>query len=429
MAGLFPTRFAHLRERLFENEADSPCPWRASLIEQQVVIDSAFQPIFSFPHRRIVGHEALMRPRCRFLDTPRSPLAVLEHAAGSDFDRVISLDRLCRVLHLANFAAQARPDSGWLFLNMDAQLFLREQALDEPGFLAEILTAFGLQPSQLVLEILENQVDDVGVLVEAAARFRQMGALVAIDDFGAGASNIDRIWRVRPEIVKLDRSLAAAAAVDSGVKRFLKRLVPLLHETGAMVLLEGIETPEEAFAALDAGVDFAQGWLFGRPEARLFAGRVKSGELEELWWQAQERLALEKEARNQRVAPYVNAIGYASTLLSAGRPLSEAAAAFLELPEALVCFTLDASGYQIGDNLRVHARPLPDPRLAPLADNADAIWARRIYFRTALSHFGKVQVTRPYASLTEGSLCRTISVSYKAEGETRVLCGDVLWQE
>ncbi|MGB4673520.1 MAG: EAL domain-containing protein [Azovibrio sp.] len=393
-----------------------------------ITLSSHYQPIFSLSHRRPVGHEALMRPRNR-ANEPISPLQVLQ-SVSQDFEQLLELDRLCRALHLANFAGQRqRPGQapGWLFLNMNAEVFLQGRARGEQGFLLDACQRAGVAPQRLVIEVLEDAVQDVSQLQNAVDYFRDMGCLIALDDFGAGHSNFDRVWRLKPEIVKLDRSLIVSAAADSKLRRFMAQMVQLLHEAGAMVLVEGIETLQEAYIALEGDVDFVQGYYFGRPNAERVSHNAGETIIDKLWSDFDHRWRDEKAGYQEAVAPYINAIGYASVLLSAERSLEEACASFLDLPQADFCYVLDAAGQQIGTNLYAQVHPACDIRFAPLADAQSARWARRPYFRRALENFGKVQVTRPYLSVASAQLCVTLSASFKVKGETRVICGDIIW--
>lgn len=391
-----------------------------------VTLSSHYQPIFSLSHRRPIGHEALMRAK-NSENWAVSPLEVLG-SVSHNFGQLLALDRLCRALHLANFAQMA-PDQapGWLFLNMNAEVFLQSQARGEREFLLEACQQAGVAPQRLVIEVLEDAVQDVAQLQDAVDYFRDMGCLIALDDFGAGHSNFDRVWRLKPEIVKLDRSLIVSAAADSKLRRFMAQMVQLLHEAGAMVLVEGIETPHEAYIALEGDVDFVQGYYFGRPAPQLVGHDAGEVTIDGLWSDFDHMWRDEKTSYQEAVSPYINAIGYASVLLSAGRKLEEACASFLGLPQADFCYVLDAGGQQIGTNLYAQVHPACDIRFAPLADAQSARWARRPYFRRALENFGKVQVTRPYLSVSSAQLCVTLSASFKVNGETRVLCGDIIW--
>lgn len=386
-------------------------------------LSSHFQPIISLSHRRAVGYEALMRARRRDDGSPVSPLEVLISRKSSE--EMLELDRLSRLVHLKNFARQAG-DGNWLFLNMHAEVFLRagRQGL-EPVFL-KMLAAAGIRPQQIVIEVLENAVRDDADFGQAVAYFREIGCLIALDDFGAGHSNFDRVWQIQPEIVKLDRSLILQAGQKEHVRRVLVQMVSLLHECGALVLMEGIETRTEAHIALDADIDFVQGFYFARPQAEIPAADQPPAVIQDLWQSFDDHLPAEKNAYQEKVAPYLNAIGYASVLLSAGRSMAEACASFLELTGAEFCYLLDEQGQQISDNVwSAHAGPCRDPRFSPLAEAAQARWARRPYFRRAIDSFGKVQITRPYLSISSASLCVTVSASFRQGAQKFVICGDV----
>ena len=391
-----------------------------------VAISSHFQPIFSLSHRRIVGHEALMRGMGPG-DTPISPLELLAQA-NQDEATLLHLDRLARAVHLHNYAAQ--PDaSGWLFINMSPEVFLRGQDLGSDRLAAALLRDTGLPPHRLVIEVLEAAVKENSRFREAVDFYRSQGFLIALDDFGAGHSNFDRVWSIRPEIVKLDRALIVQSAREAKVRRTLPQIVSLLHEAGAMVLIEGVETADEAYIALESDIDFVQGYYFGRPAPRVSTDASAGPAVNDLWRTFDSRWRQDKARYQEDIGPYFNALGYASTLLAAGRSLAEAAAAFLELPDSAFAYLLDPQGQQIGVNVwSAGTAPLADSRFSPLADTRGARWARRPYFRRAVENFGKVQVTRPYLSLSSASLCVTLSCAFKVQGELQVICGDVRWE-
>jgi EAL domain-containing protein (putative c-di-GMP-specific phosphodiesterase class I) len=388
-----------------------------------LTVGSHFQPIFGLAHSRAVGFEGLMRP----LDGNGNPVAPLDALALSrDFSHLQGLDRLASAVHVHNFR-QLQAD-GWLFLNMHTTVFL--EGVDDGRFLADVLAAAGLSPQRVVIEILEQGVLDELRLAEAVRYFRNQGFLIALDDFGAGHSNFDRVWNLQPDIVKLDRSMTTQAGGNLRIRRLMPVMVSLLHEAGSLVLMEGIETEGEALMAMDADADFVQGYYFARP-AEALPGEDRSRELfERLWTDFREVTLPEVAFHRREVGPYINAIGYAVSLIESGIPLSHAANGFLELPGAERCYLLDSEGRQIGDNI-VNPRPgaLTDLRYSPVAYAQGANWSRRFYFRRALEHPGKVQVTRPYLSIAGANQCITVSIASLVGGEMRVLCGDVSWRD
>ena len=385
------------------------------------IFSSHFQPIFGLSLQRPVGYEALLRPATNdgLAVSPAALFGIL-----TDEDR-FHLDCLSHQLHLQNYRKRVSGPH-WLFLNMTPECFLQARKARKGEDFGHLLENLYFPAPQLVIEVLEENVRDDADFESAMAYFRELGCLIALDDFGAGSSNFDRVWKIRPQIVKLDRSLIAQAAQNPRIRRLMPQIVSLLHEAGAMVLIEGIETSEEACIALDANADFAQGYLFGRPQADISGNAGTQRVIDDLWELSEKNWRYERQQQKEQLSPYINAIGYASVLLSAGRSITEACASFLELPLADLCFLLDQEGRQIGANVWSEAaRPEQDLRLAPLWDSEGARWVRSPYFRRAIESYGKVQVTRPYLSFACARLCVTVSVSFKLDGRTCVICGDL----
>ncbi|MGA0609085.1 sensor domain-containing phosphodiesterase [Caldimonas sp. KR1-144] len=394
--------------------------------EAGLELRSHFQPIFSVSHGRVVGHEALLRAS----DARAQAVSPPQFFAGDDFPSLLWRDRLVRAMHTANWTRMNR-GSQWLFLNMHPQVFLRSPQLVNDAFQRRLFDHFGVRGEQIVIEVLEDAVRDDADFDAAVELTRSRGCLIALDDFGAGHSNFDRVWRLKPEIVKLDRSLIARAAADASVRRVVVQMVSLLHECGALVLMEGVETESEAHVALEADADLIQGWYFARPGPTLVAADHGQPVIDHLWAGFDHRWRDEQRGQREAIAPFQNAIGYAAALLAAGHPFEAAARPFLDLPGAEVCYLLGPQGHQIGENQWVQGPvSLSGTVYAPFRDTRGARWARRPYFRQAIGSPGKVQVTRPYRTLHGTHLCITVSTAFRMPGadggELRVVCGDLV---
>lgn len=386
---------------------------------------SAFQPIISLTHARVVGHEGLLRAQGADGQAVAPPQLLDLAIASND---ILHLDRLCRTLHVANAHAVRE---GWLFLNIHPESFTRAQQANRKAFMAELLAHNGLQPGRVVIEILEDMIGDEESFRNNVGYLRELGCMLAIDDFGAGHSNFDRIWQVAPEIVKLDRRFAVQCESDARARRMLPRIVNMLHEAGAMVLLEGIETEAQAMIALEADIDFAQGYYFARPAPAPLPIHQIIPSVTALWERYEHDSHHDYRQRRERIAPYEQAIVKAATELALrSEDLAGASRAFLELPDAEFCYLLDGHGLQVGANVwrSAHTQGAAS-RYTPIAGIHGARWSRRPYFRRAIEHFGLVQTTRPYLSATTGNLCITLSIAFHQGKQTRVLCGDLRWRQ
>lgn len=385
-------------------------------------LSSHFQAIVSLPHCRVVGHEGLIRVHDADGKTVPPGTAFQKAAAKGEIEQ---MDRLTRALHILNRGTLQ--ENLWLFLNVHAEVLLSGDFGRGQQFFECLLRDGGLAPNQIVIEVLEHAIADDAGFAKSLASLRDLGCLIAIDDFGSGHSNFDRIWRFQPDIVKLDKSFADRIETDARARRLLSSIVALLHETGALVLLEGIETRTQALAALEANIDFAQGYFFAYPIA--LPVTQAPDVLEQLWKEYD--LSHQKEYREEaRLAPHRSALLTAATAIGAGTSPEQACAGMLGLENALFTYLLDADGNQASANL------LADPdahrsatRFAPLLNAAGARWAHRPYFREAICHFGELRITRPYLSATTGKLCTTLSIAFRRAGQTLVLCFDVAGEE
>lgn len=384
---------------------------------------SAFQPIFSIAHRRPVGYEGLLRA-FKPDGTAVSPQDVF-HSIQTESDGVL-LDRLCRNLHLRNFLSMA-DDTSWMFINISPQVIVNGKQYG--AYFAELLRRYGIPPHRIVVEILEDGIYDEALLAGAVGYYRKLGCLVAIDDFGAGHSNFERIWRIAPDIVKLDRSVIAQAAQNRGVARVLPNLVNLIHESGSLALIEGVETENEALIAMDSGIDFVQGFYFCRPSAELTQPGTEDNRIAELCGKFKTYSDdLEARQRNE-LTQYVEAIKRSASRIQAGACIEQACAEFLGQERAERCFMLNAEGMQLGKSHVFGSRENKiDPRFLPVSNAEGANWSRRHYFRRAVNNPGEVQTTRPYLSFAAANMCITLSIAIQADEDTRVFCCDLDWR-
>src|ERR1700693_3872449 len=210
-----------------------------------LTLTSAFQPIFSLSHRRSIGYEALLRARDGSGNNVYPP-EVFERS--SSIGRWNNLERGVQLMHASNFTRVATAQE-WLFLNTRPDGFIVSDAYRH--VVEDSLRRLHLSPERIVLEVLETPNGNLQRLIEAIASLRQKGFLIALDDFGAGHSNIDRVWQLQPDIVKLDRRVIEQAARSAHGARTLPKFISPLHEAGALVLVEGVETLREALLVME----------------------------------------------------------------------------------------------------------------------------------------------------------------------------------
>lgn len=340
-------------------------------------------------------------------------------------DEVVFLDRLARNIHVRNFVQQ-RHEQTWLFLNVNARVAMFGS--EHVPYFESMLARYNLPPHRVVIELIENEITDESQLAEAMRYYSDLGCLVAIDDFGAGQSNFDRIWRIQPQIVKIDRTSLVQARNNIRVRRVLPSLVALLHEAGCMTLIEGIEDEEDVMIALDSGVDFVQGYYFGRPQPGLLDTASCTTQFASLCNSHAILAQATRKTYLDELNPYIETFRHCGELAAEDGDAAEASLRMLTMPNVLRCFLLDKNGRQLGSNIALPSNTLhADKRFLPVANGKEAVWARRPYFQRALAAPGQVQISRPYLSISDARMCVTFSVLIRnAAGHDCVYCVDIL---
>ncbi len=382
---------------------------------------SAFQPIFSIAHKRIVGYEALIRGQNR-QGNNISPFEIF--AADRSERAVVFLDRLCRYLHMGNFQFIG-DDINWLYLNLTPTSVCNRRKYGI--YFEDLLEEYNLSPSRVVVEIVEHPIQDEGLLMDAANYYKSLGCLIAIDDFGAGYSNFERVWKLAPHIVKLDRSMIEQASGENKIRDLFPGIVSLLHQAGSLVLIEGIETEEQAIIAMDSDADFVQGYYFAKPLECFSEIKGYSFPFDSLF-DTYKRMSAEREEMGQyNVALQKKLILKVIEELKQGESFEVASSTLKEEESVIRCYLLLPDGRQIGNTV-LSKRGLDgvDPRFKPLEDAKSADWFRRHYLSRAIMHPDQIQVTRPYLSITGGHMCTTMSIMFDSPEGNRVFCCDLI---
>lgn len=221
-----------------------------------------FQPIFRLSPTdgtaRLVGLECLSRgPRGSRFESADSLFAAARWQGDT-----AAVDRLCLATGLQ--ALGPLPPGVRLFANIHGSTL--ETDRDLPEFLARRLDWSGLEPRQLVLEIVEAEtIADVSAMELALRRVRRLGMAVALDDLGQGSATNRALLAVRPDLIKLDRFLMRGAPSDPARRALLVSYHRLARELGIPAVAEGVETAAELALLREIGLDLCQGFFLARP--------------------------------------------------------------------------------------------------------------------------------------------------------------------
>lgn len=233
--------------------------WLIALLEEKRYMSYA-QPIVSaVGEHAVVGHEFLFRG----IDEDGKILAPdTLFDSARDPRLFFNLDRAARI-SAVDTASRMATDTD-VFIN-----FMPGSVYDPGVCLRTTVQAAaesGLSPQRVVFEIVESQrIEDMNHLRGIVNFYRAAGFRIALDDFGAGNSNMEVYLALKPDFVKLDKSLTQNLVPGDERINVVGSLIQTFHSTGIQVVAEGIETEENAKAVIACGTDRMQGYYFGRP--------------------------------------------------------------------------------------------------------------------------------------------------------------------
>lgn len=385
---------------------------------ENIEVYSVFQPIYSFSNQACVGAEALVRGTDAVGKAVPAYICLKPPAGVCSADYVKRINRM----HFQNWKPK-QTDQSWIFLNLD---FEKLDSLDDLC-LQELLDEFKVQGKDVVVEVVESEIVDEELFNQLITHLRSMGCLIALDDFGAGHSNVDRIWKAEPDIVKLDRQILLEATKSLRSESILRNLTHLIKQSGSIPLLEGIETKEQALLAMDAGVDLVQGFYFARPAADMKSSAegelLLSGVTDSYPKYLSERVFIENIQRKGYATLFENLYGINSVSELEEEMISISSLSFVKR-----FFVLDDDGYQVSEEHRCIS--VSDSEQSILKKGKGLCWKNRRYFIKAQQTPGQIYVSRPYRSLIDVELCLTVSKAIRlADGQQVIACFDVYYHD
>jgi len=215
-----------------------------------------FQPVVNIASRKIEFYESLVRFRDEEgqIVTPQHFLPAVERSGG-----ITMLDRY--VIELALETLLKHP-AAILSVNVS------EKSVNDPAFVDYIVQAFArnnLSPERIIFEIPENVVINLQQVWQMLDLMKTEGFRFALDDFGAGFCSISYLKHLPVEMLKIDGSFIknlGQQAMNQALVRSINEMGHILKLTTVAEYVEDMETLE---LLRELGIDYAQGYLFGKP--------------------------------------------------------------------------------------------------------------------------------------------------------------------
>jgi EAL domain-containing protein (putative c-di-GMP-specific phosphodiesterase class I) len=392
--------------------------------DEKIVVH--FQSILSARNHSIIGFEGLIRGKSP--DGGLIPPISLFHAARQH-DLTLELDRLCREKVLAGFSnIYHLQQNSLLFLNLETS-FLSSEIVGS-GYLLNQVIRHKVPPANIIIEIVESRTDDTDALIQFVNNYRDCGLNIALDDVGTGHSNFDRISLLRPNVIKVDRSIIKEITTNYFKQEIFKSLTNLSRNIGSLTLAEGVETREEVLKCIEYGADLLQGYYFSRPKDITYPETdgeerkledillaIRAGQIDIV------RARRLETKRYQKIAQRI--------VCRLRNKLPEAFdAVLLEIIEASdsidALYIISDNGIQMTDTfLKEHNKRLINPVFRAVNKNENL--SHKDYFYHLINTDLKKYTTGRYISFATGNLCVTLSHLFRGKDNRRyILCTDFL---
>ena len=232
----------------------------------------AFQSIVMVKTGEVYGYEALMRPQSHIFQTQIELMRTAKTGA-----KTYEIERLTWLKSLEDFQTQIKAghiaEGSRIFVNSIANCAL------EPADMDAVEDRYQDLLHRIVLELVESDGANPEHVLRKTRRMQKWHAQVALDDFGINYNSEHALTMMKPNIIKIDRSIISGCDKDVSRRGIINSLVKLAHGKGIMVLAGGVETEDEMRAVIECGIDLLQGYYINRP---LFEPDMPSQEVVEM---------------------------------------------------------------------------------------------------------------------------------------------------
>ena len=232
-----------------------------------------YQPVVAVANGRVIGAEALTRGHiigvealARWPHMERGEISPAQFIPVAErTGRIVALDRWAIATATRQAAAWAQEGwQGWVSVNVSARSL---HDADLPSYIARCMDTNQLAAGHLILEITESAaMRDTEITARILSELKQAGALIALDDFGVGHSSLAYLKHFPVDILKLDHGFVHDIGREAKHEHLIETMITLAHKIGAQVIAEGVEQENQLGWLRDAGCDYVQGYLVGRPK-------------------------------------------------------------------------------------------------------------------------------------------------------------------
>jgi len=376
-----------------------------------------FQPILSADSKTVYSYEVLGR----YIDDNGEvqSLGPFFNDPKTSDEEALIVDRLVRRYAMKKYAEEKR--SEYLFINI--RLAWLTQYTDRPELMMTLRLAeeFGIALEKLVIEITEEEFNATDAYIRAIIHYKSVGCRIALDDYGKNASDIERLAKLKPDIIKINRDYIQNSEKSYHYREFMRSIADFAEAVGIEVLYEGIETQRQLDICMSLKGRYYQGFLVARPQPSMRDATVNnavfSASIENVYTFLQNEI-IKTEALRKTLDTKVERF-LAENPLADGKNDYDAYLAKLcnELSNVRLVFLCDKHGNQLTSNIVQQTEESAPGDSKHLAKYKNKNWVWRGYFYEALKSVAagqKSYISNTYNDFATKDKVRTYSyaVSY-----------------
>jgi EAL domain-containing protein (putative c-di-GMP-specific phosphodiesterase class I) len=390
------------------------------IIEKELV-EIYFQPIVSIRSKKIYAFEALTR--CTYNGNSVPPPELFNLAIKANLN--LELDVLTRNKSIEKFKNYYLENNDLiLFLNFESSLINNFDKEFKNYCFTEIIDRLEIPYKNFMIEIKEDEISNTESLEEFCAYYKDLGFTIALDDFGTGNSTFDRINIIKPDLIKIDKSLFIDIKDNQINKEIVKAIANMSHNLGIRVLAEGVEDENAICIAMKSNINLFQGYYFCKPTSELNISEInrillKVIEIGNLFKESAINSINKKrnlvnhycELSNKIVEEFFN-------INSAEKIMLNKLNKNIDL-EAMYLIDVKTSK-QINDTVINNTNDRFNP-----SKNGDEHYLKEYYYITLESRHG-IYLSHNYISYATGNICKTFARKFELEDESYIICLDII---
>ncbi len=235
---------------------------KSAILENRLVVH--YQPIYHVKTATYTQAEALVRIK-KEDGTLMYPNEFIEIADSTSLSVDMTYKILEQVCYDFSSLLKTNPNNTLTSISINMPYLQFTDPNMEDHFM-QILNKYNILPSQIKIEITERTlINDLDLTMRKMGSLMEKGFEFELDDFGIDYSNLQMCISLPLEIIKVDREILLAAFETPTGRKFFQHIVEGIHSTGKMTVLEGVETLEQLYWAVECQCEYVQGYYFSKP--------------------------------------------------------------------------------------------------------------------------------------------------------------------